>query len=88
MANLQSKLAGKLISSDSLTSILVYEIRGIEIRNNFNHIDNTDEIINIALVNLLYDLKHEPTDEKEYLILGLKKEALNYLKRKINKVFK
>ena len=88
MANLQSKLSGKLISSNGLTSTLVYEIRGIELRNNFTYIDNTDELINIALVNLLYDLKHEPTDEKEHLIIGLKSDTLNYLKRKINKVLK
>lgn len=88
MANLQSKLSGKLIASNGLTSTLIYEIRGIELKNNFGYLDSTDELVNIALLNLLYDLKHEPKDEKEYLIIGLKTDTLNYLKSKINKVLK
>ena len=80
----KDKLAGKLIASNGLRKTLIYDIRRTAIDNNFICNGNTNELINMALVNLLYELKNEPQDEKESLIIGLKTDSLNYLKDKIN----
>ena len=56
----QDKLSSKLIASKGLKKILIYDIRSTANDNNFIHMANTNELINMALVNLLYDLKEQP----------------------------
>lgn len=84
----QDKLAGKLIASNTLRKILISNIRSTVRDNNFICMENSNELINMALVNLLYELKNEPQDEKRVLIIGLKTDTLHYLKDKINEALK